>query len=45
MSDSLEQDIRRLFSNTGPLDRDEITMMLLDLLKRIQELENAEKHR
>jgi len=44
MDDSLEKDIRRMFCDTGPLDRDEITILLLDLLKRIQQLENIEKH-
>ena len=39
--DVLEQDIRHLFSNSGQLDRDEVAMLLLGLLKRIQQLEDA----
>lgn len=39
--DELERDIRHLFSNNGELDRDEVTMLLLGLLKRIQKLEAA----
>lgn len=41
MLDSLEKDIRNLFNNSGPLDRDEVTMLLLQLLDRIQKLEDA----
>jgi hypothetical protein len=39
--DELEQDIRHLYSNIGELDRGEVTMLLLGLLKRIQQLEAA----
>jgi hypothetical protein len=37
--DSLEKDIRHLFTNTGTLDRDEVACLLLELLSRIQTLE------
>jgi hypothetical protein len=42
MTDNLEKDIRQLFSNAGlnaGLNRDEVALLLLDLLYRIQELE------
>lgn len=39
--DELERDIRHLFSNNGELDRDEVAMLLLGLLERIQKLEDA----
>jgi hypothetical protein len=40
MTDQLEQDIRYVvYINTGPLDRDEVGMLLLGLLDRIQTLE------
>ncbi len=40
MTDQLERDIRHvLYSNTGPLDRDEVGMLLLGLLDRIQTIE------
>lgn len=38
-TDSLEKDIRHLFTNTGELDRDEVACLLLALLSRIQTLE------
>jgi len=39
--DDLEKDIRHLLSNSGELDRDEVAMLLLQLLKRVQKLEAA----
>lgn len=39
--DSLEKDIRNLFCNTGALDRDEVVGLLLEMLSRIQRLEEA----
>lgn len=43
MKDSLEKDIRSLFCNNGPLDRDEVTMLLLQLLDRIKKLEDKQE--
>ena len=38
--DSLEKDIRHFaFSDTGPIDRDTLGAILLEMLGRIQELE------
>ena len=37
--DSLEKDIRQLFCDTGPLERDQVVVLLLGILDRIQELE------
>jgi hypothetical protein len=39
--DSLEKDIRNLFCDSGPLDREEVTYLLLQMLYRIQKLEAA----
>lgn len=40
MTDQLERDIRHVvYSNTGPLERDEVGMLLLGLLDRIQAVE------
>jgi len=39
--DSLEKDIRQLFCDTGPLDRDTVVVLLLGLLDRIQKIEAA----
>jgi len=39
MNDSLEKEIRQLFCDAGPLERDQVVMLLLGLLERIQELE------
>ena len=39
--DTTEKDIRNLFANQGELDRDEIAMLLLQLVERIQNLERA----
>jgi hypothetical protein len=39
MTNSLEKEIRQLFCDTGPLERDQIVVLLLGLLGRIQELE------
>jgi len=39
MTDHLENAIRQLFRDTGPLDRDEVAVLLLDLLDRIQNIE------
>lgn len=39
MTDHLEKEIRQLFCDTGPLDRDEVTAILLGLLDRIQNIE------
>lgn len=41
MTDQLEREIRHLYSNSGPLDRDEVTNLLLQLLDRIQKLEEV----
>jgi hypothetical protein len=41
--DTTEKDIRDLFSNTGELDRDEVALLLLQLVERIQNLENAQQ--
>jgi hypothetical protein len=41
--DTTERDIRSLFANTGELDRDEIALLLLQLVERIQNLENAQQ--
>lgn len=38
--DSLEKNIRHFaFSDTGPIDRDTLGVILLEMLNRIQELE------
>lgn len=39
--DTTEKDIRNLFANSGELDRDEVAMLLLQLVERIQNLERA----
>ena len=40
--ESLEKDIRHFaFSDTGPIDRDTVGALLLQMLNRIQELEAA----
>lgn len=39
MTDYLEEDIRRLLCDDGPLDRKEAVSILLDMLYRIQRLE------
>ena len=39
MKDYLENKIRQLFCDTGPLERDQVVVLLLGLLDRIQELE------
>jgi len=41
--DATENNIRDLFSNTGELDRDEVALLLLQLVERIQNLENAQQ--
>jgi phage tail tape-measure protein len=41
--DTTEKDIRSLFANTGELDRDEVALLLLQLVERIQNLENAQQ--
>jgi hypothetical protein len=45
MNDFLEKEIRQLFCDTGPLERDQVVMLLLGLLDRIQELEAKLKER
>lgn len=42
MTDDLERQIRNLWCNTGDLDRDEVTQLLLGLLGRIQALEGGD---
>lgn len=39
MTDQLERDIRHLLCDAGPLDRDDVVMLLLGLLDRIQSIE------
>ena len=39
MKDQLEQDIRHLYGNTGPLDGEAVAWLLLALLARIQSIE------
>ena len=39
--DITEKDIRNLFADSGELDRDEVAMLLLQLLERIQNLEQT----
>jgi hypothetical protein len=39
--DTTEKDIRNLFCSSGPLDRDEVAMLMLQLVERIQNLEQA----
>jgi|LakMenE18May11ns_1017448.scaffolds.fasta_scaffold6599062_2 hypothetical protein len=39
MTDQLDRDIRQLLCDTGPLDRDDVAMLLLGLLDRIQAIE------
>lgn len=39
--DDLEKTIRDMFYDTGELDRDEVTCILLELLDRIKKLEAA----
>jgi hypothetical protein len=39
MKDPLEQDIRHLYGDTGPLEREAAAWLLLALLERIQSLE------
>jgi hypothetical protein len=41
MGDLLERDIRNLYCNCGELDREEVAHLLLQLLARIQKLEEA----
>lgn len=41
--DTTEKEIRNLFANKGELDRDEIALLLLQLVERIQNLENAKQ--
>ena len=41
--DTTEKDIRSLFANTGELDRDEVALLLLQLVERIQNLENTQQ--
>ena len=44
--DSLEKDIRHFaFSDTGPIDRDTLGAILLEMLGRIQELETKLKEK
>jgi hypothetical protein len=37
--DSLEKEIRHLLCDTGPLERDQVVVLLLGILGRIQEIE------
>lgn len=39
----LNQEIRALYGNQGPLERDDIVPILLALLDRIEKLEDAER--
>ena len=41
MTDALEKNIRELFSKKEPLEPDDVTYLLLEMLSRIQELEKA----
>ena len=43
--DPLEQSIRDLWGSIGPLDRNEITSLLLNLFYRIETLEDKLKER
>ena len=43
--DTTEKDIRDLFVSSKPLDRDEVAMLLLQLVERIQNLERAPKRK
>lgn len=43
MTDGLEREIKGLFADSGPLDRDAVVMLLLQMLHRIQMLEVAQK--
>ncbi len=43
MRDPLEQSIRDLWGTIGPLDRGEVTSLLLNLFYRIETLENKLK--
>lgn len=44
--DWLEKDIRHVaFSDTGPFDRDTLGVILLEMLNRIQELEDKLKEK
>ena len=40
-TDSLEQAIRDLYSNSGPLDRHEVIGLLLEIFARIEALEDT----
>ena len=39
MNDPLEKDIRQMFCDTEAWERDQVTLLLLGMLRRIQELE------
>jgi hypothetical protein len=39
--DTTEKQIRDMFCNSGPFDRDEIALLMLQLVERIQNLEQA----
>ena len=39
--DTLKHDIRQLLCERGPLDRDTVAMLLLEMLERIEKLEAA----
>lgn len=45
MTDGLEREIRMLFADNGPLERDQVVMLLLQMLHRIQMLEAVQKER
>ena len=41
MTDQLERTIRNLYCDQGPLERDVVVPILLELLERIQKLEES----